>query len=253
MAQTTDSPNNPPDAHGRRLLARIHREFETAEEDVPVGTRKMRFTRVRDPDAVLDSVCQQETDRQRGIQPKRTLRMPYWAAVWESALALANYLAERSAIESLAGKRTLDLGCGMGMAGAAMALLGAQVTLADIETACLLFARLNTLPWEDRCRVTRCDWQQDDLGERYDVIVGADVLYEVDQWPFIEKFLRKHLAEGGVAIIGEPVRPKAEVFPEWLCARGWQLSASQASAGGRTINVYKARVSAIAGYEKNRI
>jgi predicted nicotinamide N-methyase len=242
MADPTDSEMIMRNAAGRRLLARIHREFQTVDDDVPVGTRRMQFTRVLDPDAVLDSVCQQETDRQRGIQPKRVLRMPYWAAVWESALALAGYLAVRDAAEPMAGKRALDLGCGMGMAGAAMALLGATVTLADIETACLLFARLNTLPWEERCRVTRCDWQQDDLGERYDVIVGADVLYEVEQWPFIERFLRKHLAEGGVAIIGEPGRPKAECFPDWLRARDWQMIASKSAAGGREIHVYEARL-----------
>lgn len=241
MADPTDSEPILRDADRRRLLARIHREFQTIDDDVRVGTRRMRFTRVLDPDAVLDSVCQQETDRQRGIQPKRVLRVPYWAAVWESALALTGYLAARDATEPMAGKRTLDLGCGMGMAGAAMALLGANVTVADIETACLLFARLNTLPWEDRCRVTRCDWQQDDLGERYDLIVGADVLYEVEQWPFIERFLRKHLTEGGVAIIGEPGRPKAECFPDWLRGHDWQIVAAESSAGGREIHVYEAR------------
>lgn len=231
------------DIEHARLLARIRREFEAVEEEVPVGRQRLRFTRVRDPDAVLDAVCQQETDRQRGIPPKRTLRMPYWAAVWESALALANYLAERDVKEPLKDRRVLDLGCGMGMAGAAMALLGARVTLADIETACLLFARLNTLPWKDRCRVTPCDWQTDDLGERYDVIVGADVLYEVEQWPFIEKFLRQHLTPAGVAIIGEPGRPKAEIFPDWLRGHGWHLSSSTAAAGGRVINVYESAMS----------
>ena len=199
----------------------------------------MPFTRVKDPDAVLDAVCQQETDRQRGIEPKRTLRMPYWAAVWESALALAGYLAERDQTKPLVGRRVLDLGCGMGMAGAAMALLGARVTLADIETACLLFARLNTLTWSDRCRVTQCDWQKDDLGERYDIIVGADVLYEVPQWPFIERFLRHHLAPEGIAIIGEPGRTNAQPFPEWLRAKGWKLDRFHSAAAGRAINVFE--------------
>ena len=234
--------SNDPSLARAKLLARIHREFETADEIVDVGGRPMPFTRVKDPDAVLDAVCQQETDRQRGIQPKRTLRMPYWAAVWESAVALAGYLAERDRREPLAGRPVLDLGCGMGMAGAAMALLNARVTLADIETACLLFARLNTLPWQDHCRVTRCDWQRDDLGERYEVIVGADVLYETEQWPFVESFLRRHLLPGGVSIIGEPGRPKAEAFPDWLRGHGWQLESSRATAGDREIRVYEARL-----------
>ena len=77
-----------------------------------------------------------------GVAPRRELRMPYWAAVWESATALAEYLVDRDAGQPLAGKAVLDLGCGMGLVGAAAAMLGARATLADIDTAGLLFARV---------------------------------------------------------------------------------------------------------------
>lgn len=225
----------------RRLLARIQREFGTAEETVAVGARSMRFTRVADPEAVLDAVCEAEALREQGVAPKRELRMPYWAAVWESAQALADHLAARDVVSSLSGVRALDLGCGMGMAGAAMALLGARVTLADIDTAGLMFARLNTLPWADRCRVTRCDWTVDDLGERYDLIVGADVLYDVSQWEPVEAFCRRHLAEGGTLLLGEPSRPKAERYPDWLTARGWTVAETALAAGEKTVRVFEAR------------
>lgn len=224
----------------RRLLARIGREFATIEEPVEIAGRQLRFLRVRDPDAVLDEVCRQEELSRRGIRPpRRTLRMPYWAAVWESALGVGQYLATRDATRPLAGVNALDLGCGMGLAGMAMASLGARVTLVDVETACLLFARLNTLPWADRCRVRRCDWQQDDLGERFELIVGSDVLYEQGQWDFIEPFLRRHLTSDGTVIIGEPGRPKAEAFPDWIRARGWSVTVSCSTHLGKTINVFE--------------
>ena len=230
--------------HGRstehaRLLARIRREFDTIDEPIVLGPHRFTFTRVADPDAVLDEVCRQETLAQRGIKPKRQLRMPYWAAVWESALGVAQFLLSRNANEPIADKRTLDLGCGMGLAGMAMAAMGAKVTLVDIETASLLFAKLNTLQWPGQCDVRRCDWQKDDLGIKFDLIVGSDVLYEVPQWDFIEPFLRKHLAPDGKVIIGEPGRPKAEVFPHWIRARGWSLATSKFPWGTRTINVFE--------------
>lgn len=231
-------------SRGRRserseLLARIRREFATVDEPIELGPHRFTFTRVADPDAVLDEICRQETLAQQGIKPKRQLRMPYWAAVWESALGAATFLLERDATDPIAGRRTLDLGCGMGLAGMAMAAIGAKVTLVDIETAALLFAKLNTLQWPGRCDVRKCDWQQDDLGATFDLIVGSDVLYEVGQWEFIEPFLRKHLAENGKVIIGEPGRPKAEVFPEWIRSRGWSLVTSRFQSGTREINVFE--------------
>jgi SAM-dependent methyltransferase len=164
-----------------RLLARIRREFDVVEEPVAVGARTLAFARIADPDALLGDVCEQVSLSESGVAPKRELRMPYWAAVWESALALAQHLAERDAVAPLAGRRALDLGCGMGLVGAAMALLGARVTLGDVDTASLLFARLNTLAWADCSRVVRCDWHMDELGDRFDVIAGGDVLYDAEQ------------------------------------------------------------------------
>lgn len=220
-----------------RLLARIRREFATIDEPITLGRYHFNFTRVADPDAVLDEICRQETLAQQGIQPRRHLRMPYWAAVWESALGVAQFLLKSDAADPIKDKNALDLGCGMGLAGMAMAAMGARVTLVDIETASLLFARLNTLQWPGRCDVRRCDWQKDDLGRKFDLIVGSDVLYEVSQWDFIEPFLRKHLSAAGKVIIGEPGRPKAEVFPDWIRARGWSVVMSHFQSGTRKINV----------------
>ena len=219
-----------------RLLARIEREFATVTESLTVGGRSVAFTRVRDPEAVLDEVCRQEAAARRGVMPKRPLRMPYWAAVWESALALGEHLATRN----LAGLHALDLGCGMGLAGLAMAAHGAaHITLGDIDTACLLFAQLNIWPWRDRCRVCRCDWQKDDLGQKFGLIVGSDVLYERAQWDHVEAFLVRHLADAGTVLIGEPGRPQAESFREWAVARGWQVGLTSARGGDRSIHVYE--------------
>jgi predicted nicotinamide N-methyase len=223
-----------------RLIARIRREFAISQEILQVAGRELAFTRVADPEAVLDEVCRQETLREQGLVPRREPRMPYWAVVWESALGVAEHLAARDGQSPLAGRRVLDLGCGMGLVGAVAAMLGAETTLGDIDTAALLFARLNTLPWAERCTVIRCDWQADALPGAFDLIVGADVLYDLDQWPHIEAFARRRLAPGGVLLLGEPGRPKAELIAEWLEARGWTVSASRAQGGDKDVRIYEA-------------
>ncbi|MFC3078344.1 class I SAM-dependent methyltransferase [Phenylobacterium terrae] len=230
-----------PDDARTRLLARIRREFDIAEETLDIAGFPLSFTRIADPNAVLDEVCRLETLREQGVAPRRELHVPYWAAVWESGIAVSEHLARRAADRPLAGVRALDLGCGMGMAGAAMAMLGARVTLGDIDTAALLFARLNTLPWADRCHVARCDWRGEDLPGPFDLIVGADVLYEVSQWPHIEAFARRRLAPGGALVLGEPGRPTAKGFRAWLQDRGWTVAADRAKAGEMDVHIYEAR------------
>jgi len=223
----------------RELLARVEREFATATEDVRVGPVALAFTRVRDPDAVLDAVCAQEERSRHGERPRRELRMPYWAAVWESALGVGHHLVDHADDLGLAaGAACLDLGCGMGLAGMFLAALGGRVTLADVETAALLFARLNTLPWRDRCRVRRVDWQRDALADRFDLIVGSDVLYDRQQWDFLDPFWRRHLTGGGRVLLGEPGRPKAVEFPDWAAARGWAVTRQAIDVPGKRVNVF---------------
>ncbi len=225
-----------------QLLARIRREFDIVEETLAFGRIVLPFVRIADPDALLGDICDQVDLSERGIAPRRELRMPYWAAVWESATALAEHLVERDGDEPLAGARALDLGCGTGLVGAAMAALGACVTLGDIDTASLLFARLNTLAWSERASVVRCDWSSGDLGQRFDLITGADLIYDVDQWGPIEAFARHHLAPGGQLLLGEPSRLNADSFPDWLASRGWTLASSERAAGERVIRIHQAAI-----------
>lgn len=124
---------------------------------------------------------------------------------------------------SSSSPNVLDLGCGMGLTGTVATALGARVLFADLETPPLLFAQLNSLPWADRVRTRQLDWSTDRLGERFDLIIGSDVLYERKQWGHLETFWRAHLAPGGAVLLGEPGRPTGKAFPEWITARGWQL------------------------------
>src|SRR5690606_14791407 len=115
------------------------------------------------------------------------LRLPYWAEIWDSARGIAQMLAS-DMDGQLAGRRVLDLGCGMGLVGTVAAMLGAKVTFADLESEALLFARYNTLPWHRQVRARQLNWRTDRLDDRFDLIIGADILYEQSQWKHLERF-----------------------------------------------------------------
>ena len=91
------------------------------------------------------------------------------------------------------------------------------------QAPALLFARLNSLPWRRRVRVRQLDWQRDRLHERFDLILGADIVYEKPQWPLLEKFWRNHLHQSGMVLIGEPGRATGEEFAKWIIEQGWLI------------------------------
>jgi predicted nicotinamide N-methyase len=203
-------------------LARIQRRYETAETHVNLGGQRFPFVRVADPNVVLDRVAEEDSQRQGKREPGAPLHLPYWAELWDSAIGMGAYVLS-GAGPALAGKAVLDLGCGMGLAGCVAASAGANVVFADLETDPLLFARLNSLAWEDQVRTQRLDWRTHRLSQRFDVILGADILYERSQWDYLEPFWRDHLALGGQVLLGEPGRQTGEAFVPWISSRGWRL------------------------------
>jgi predicted nicotinamide N-methyase len=216
-----------------RLLARIRRRFETLDETFHLGPLRLPFTRVADPNKVLDEVAAREDRRERTTGERRdgeSLHLPYWAELWESSIGLGQFLVDHwreLSPGAAASIRVLDLGCGMGLAGMVAAALGAHVLFADLEPDALLFAQLNTLAYARRVRTRRLNWRNDSLGETFDVILGADVVYERAQWDALEPFWRAHLEPNGVVLLGEPGRQTGAMFVEWIRERAWSMELVQ--------------------------
>lgn len=231
-----------PPALYRRLRCRIERRYALKDTVFTFGPLTLPFTRVAEPDRVLDEVAAEEDrlERVSGVRASADqLHLPYWAELWDSAVGIGQWLAggsgfgvqgsgkaEASRSSSSLNpepRSVLDLGCGMGLAGTVAAALGARVLFTDMEPPALLFARLNSLSWRQRVRTRQMNWQTDRLDERFDLILGADILYERKQWDFLEPFWRAHLAPGGAVLLGEPGRQTGDAFVEWIAARGWRL------------------------------
>jgi predicted nicotinamide N-methyase len=194
---------------------------------------------VADPDVVLDQIVEAEDRRERLTGQRRDgndLHLPYWAELWDSAFAIGELIVERGAwgggseindaprhTPHAPRPTVLDLGCGQGFAGMVAAAMGADVLFADLEPDALLFARLNTLPWHAQVRTRQINWQIDRLEESFDVILGADVLYDRTQWDFLEPFFRAHVRRRGMILLGEPGRQTGDMFPEWIVTRRWEI------------------------------
>ncbi len=221
-----------------RLLSRIHRRFQTIDTVFAIAGSRIPFTRIADPNVVLDAVAREEEDRSKVAAPEaaKPLHLPYWAELWESAIGIGQYICSQPG-SILIGQSVLDLGCGMGLAGCFAAHLGAQVCFADMVPDALLFARLNSHPYASRVRTRQLDWRTDRLGEQFDLILGADILYERSQWEFLEPFWRLHLAPKGRVLLGEPGRQTGDLFIPWIQAKGWILTPHTETVPTRTVPI----------------
>jgi predicted nicotinamide N-methyase len=109
----------------------------------------------------------------------------------------------------------LDLGCGVGVPGAAAARMGAVVTFADREADALHFAQFNALAngaEPGRVATVLHDWHNRVVDGAFDLLCLADVTYRpVHHLPVLRQ-IEVVAGRGGVAVHLDPYRAEAEGF-----------------------------------------
>jgi len=144
---------------------------------------------------------------------------PLWAKVWEGAIVLASYIYE---LDLDVPKSFLEIGAGIGVVGIIIASLGHKITITDYDEDALKFALANAcknLDSEKKESVTvkRCDWKQPQLeGERYDYIVGSDILYREEDFDPILRLFNTYLKPTGEVILAEGIRKSSLMFLDKL-------------------------------------
>ena len=122
------------------------------------------------------------------IEERPTGRCFYGEYIWPASLVLCDFLKRNS--ELVRGKRVLELGSGTGIAGLYAAKLGAEhVTLTDF------------IDWKPR-------WFRwgTNLCEKWDVIIGSDIIYPAIDLLALVKAIQSHLKHGGRCILAHHER-----------------------------------------------
>jgi ETFB lysine methyltransferase len=192
---------------GDRLVRELETRFVTATVGVNVADQSFSILKPRNPDDLIS-----EADYVRDE------RLPYWADVWPSSLILATRLAN----EPGDGRALLELGCGLGIVSISAMRAGFAVMATDYYEDALRFTRANA--WRNLRRepsVRMIDWRAlpANLGS-YDMIVAADVLYEMSYAQLVADALASALAPGGTAIIADPGRVAVDHFIDACETRG---------------------------------
>lgn len=189
------------------LEAALAARFTLRRDVVVVGPHRFVCTRPADMDDLLDRLAGQDPAH----PDVRDERFPYWADLWPSARALARFLLEWSIPPPPA--RTLEIGCGLGLPGLVAAARGARVTWTDYLPDALAFAALNAWRNLDRAPdVQRLDWRRPRAELAADLVLAADVVYEVRSFDPLIRALHQLLRPGGALLLAEPQRPLARSF-----------------------------------------
>lgn len=208
------------------LRRHLSTSFDLVERNIFIGSTTFSILKVRDTNKLIDAINPEAFAEDE--------RFPYWADIWTSSLELARWCLEDGDVK---GKRVLELGCGLGLAGIAAAKAGAIVTLSDYEHAALDFARYNAqknLSEEiaaSNIRFLRLDWRSERQSllpapEKFDMIIAADVVYERRNFFPLVDVLTKLLAPSGSAVFTEPGRSIGEHFFNLLNEEGFHLAMS---------------------------
>jgi predicted nicotinamide N-methyase len=176
---------------------------------IPIGNRTWLVESVDDEEALL-------------AHAESRAQFPFGLMLWESAVALAQYLTEHPTLA--AGKSVLELGAGLGLTGVVASHLGATVTQTDHDAsalkACARTAALNGIT-----TITRKtgDWHAWRDPIRYDLILGADIAYDGDDHAALLTVFNRALAPGGHILLADPGREKQPHFIERAQAGGWTV------------------------------
>jgi predicted nicotinamide N-methyase len=165
--------------------------------------------------------------------------LPYWAELWSSAVALAHDVSMRA----LRGKRTLELGCGLGLPSIAAARAGGRVLATDWSQdavdATAANAELNGLEVE----TLRCSWAEPDAivaRAPWPLVLASDVLYEARNVEQLLELLPRLVDETGLVLLSDPGRVPAGRFLAAVEDQGWTIR-SVASPRAKRVIVHRLR------------
>lgn len=201
--------------YGDRQIRRTLSKYDTRQVSRTLATGcELQMTAVGDVDALVDRMIEREGRLQR------VERFPYWAELWPTAWAMAQWFCR--AEEPIPSGWTSELGCGLGLVGIALAQLGWRVEATDFVEDALIFAahnaRLNRVGHNHR--VAYLDWRNP-VGTPCECLVGSDIIYEKKNHRYLAHVLHELLLPGGRFYLGDPQRKDAVAFVSRLVAQGY--------------------------------
>ncbi len=179
-----------------------------------------------DMEVLWDEMVETSQDKAKLSKWLEDERLPYYAELWASSLALCNWLGKIQ--KEIQGKNCLDLGCGLGLTTLCASYLGAKVLGVDYEENAIILAKknaeINGFVLGNGLSFQMMDWREPNISPNsFDFIWAADIVYERSFINPIIDFLEYALKPKAKFYIAEPGRSIFDDFPRELIRRKFQV------------------------------
>ena len=223
--------------HTRRLRQRIH-ENSMDPQTLPAETQdlyqnikkqyKVGFESLK-PGSDIHLHLLKITDLEQVLAGKDPLRnpseFPYWVSLWEAAIVLSRFMV---ALSPAPGTTVLELGAGLAAPGLTAAALGCSVTLSDWEEEILDFERVSAAASGlKNVRFDILDWLNPPKMERYDIILGAEILFRNDYFDPLLEIMGQALKPSGVVYMAHDIKRKSMQPFLQKAEKEYEISASK--------------------------
>jgi len=175
----------------------FHKNYETDVCEAGIRGRRFRFFRPRYIEPFVNHDNPMDD-------------FPLWCKIWEPSLFLADHLAS---MVPRPGKRLLEIGGGLGLVSVVAASFGHSMTMTEHIPDALAFARANAM--ENGCsdlEIVDLDWNDFSMGDRFDCIVGSEVVYSERDFEPLERLFEKLLKPDGEVLLVSGVRKTSIAF-----------------------------------------
>ncbi|MGD9900873.1 MAG: methyltransferase [Calditrichaceae bacterium] len=198
----------------KKKLTHSPLKMDLVTEEFRINDQKVMIERVKNLDDLVDQVSDDLFNEDE--------RLPYWAELWPSAIAISRFVAAHP--DLIGDKSVLELGCGLGLSSLFIAMQDpASLLLTDYEQPALEMSlrnfKLNNMSLPETAIL---DWRQPELNRLFEVIIASDILYEKRFFHPLIRLFGKFLEPGGHIIIAEPNRNIAKDFFKLLRDAGYE-------------------------------
>jgi predicted nicotinamide N-methyase len=189
--------------------------YSTREVGLRIGGHDYRIRALSDKQQYADP---SGLARRAGISPSL---WSLFGQVWPAGRVLAQAMSQFD----VAGKRMLEVGCGLALSSLVLSRRGGNVLASDHHPLARQFlehnAALNEIPTPEYLDLP---WAvaMPNLG-RFDLIIGADVLYERDHAVLLASLVRRHAAEAAEVVVTDPGRGNSGPFTTALQRLGFSV------------------------------
>lgn len=152
--------------------------------------------------------------------PDNVDRIPYYATLWPSALAMADAIWQRR--DAVIGTRVIELGCGLGLPAIVAKRLGANVLATDFHPDAAEWLQRNAARNDVTIDFLPMAWDAIADCGRFDLIIGSDLLYERRHIAALAVAITALATPTGIALIADPGRDGLTDFSATMTSHGWQ-------------------------------